>query len=271
VVEGVLKAGANIQSILIHRTLADNVIRGESGASVTIRPAGRGEIVLTEGAIESCAEQLGAFADAGFEVRATCYSAHFEVEPETEYELLVSTADGLSIRGRTTVPGEFAILRPTVAHGGSCRLEPRVNLPLVWSRSTGTWAYFAQLGATGLPEAFAGTGIDAPEYLRLTGLAISGSDTTLVLPREFGVFDRFSGDLDLLRELQLGFPAGVSVAVAVSAADRNYVNGVRGGAFNPSGNVRISSVAGDGVGMFGSVVTRHLTIQVDTAGGPTCM
>ncbi|MBD0319449.1 MAG: hypothetical protein ICV87_03885, partial [Gemmatimonadetes bacterium] len=67
-----------------------------------------------------------------------------------------------------------------------------------------------------------------------------------------------------LTALQSGFPDGVSVHLVVAAADRNYVNGVRGGSFNPSGPVRVSSVTGDGVGVFGSLVPLYVHIRVLT-------
>jgi hypothetical protein len=109
--------------------------------------------------------------------------------------------------------------------------------------------------------------IDAPDPLDLQGLAVSAEDTTLVLPDEFGVFERFEYDQDVLRALQGGFPDGVDVVLMVAAADRNYVNGVRGGRFNPSGPVRISSVVGDGVGVFGSLVPLYVRIDVHPPDG----
>jgi hypothetical protein len=58
----------------------------------------------------------------------------------------------------------------------------------------------------------------------------------------------------------------------VAAADRNYINGVRGGSFNPSGPVRISSVVGDAVGVFGSLVPLHASIIIGSPveGRPSC-
>jgi hypothetical protein len=62
----------------------------------------------------------------------------------------------------------------------------------------------------------------------------------------------------------------------ISATDRNYVNWVRGGNFNPSGVVRVPSVGGDGIGVFASTVTRTFEVVVnpDPAGGlftaPAC-
>ena len=45
------------------------------------------------------------------------------------------------------------------------------------------------------------------------------------------------------------------------------------GGFNPSGNVRISSVVGDGVGVFGSLVPRRLFMRVGTGPDdlPSCL
>ena len=47
----------------------------------------------------------------------------------------------------------------------------------------------------------------------------------------------------------------------IAAADRNYVNWVRRGAFNPSGIVRVPSLHGDGTGVFGSVVRKRFTVD----------
>ncbi len=266
VVEGAIRAGNHRQSILLHRTLMGNVVRGEPGARVAIvRPDGTA-VVLQEEPVTACTDNLASLAADSTEVRASCYSARFTVQPGATYELNITTADDLALRARTTVPGDFDLRVPALPRNSLCRLQPFTNIPLVWSQSQGAWAYFGRIGVSGLREAFAGTGIAAPEYLQLTGLAISQSDTTMLLPRDFGVFDRFDGDLDLLLALQAGFPAGSRVEMSMTAADRNYVNGVRGGAFNPSGNVRISSVVGDGVGMFGSVVIRRLMVDVSTGG-----
>jgi hypothetical protein len=86
------------------------------------------------------------------------------------------------------------------------------------------------------------------------------------------VFDRFSFNQNLLRLLQTGLPGGTTARVVVAAADRNYINGVRGGSFNPSGPVRISSVVGDGVGVFGSLAPLHASVVVGSPflGRPSC-
>lgn len=98
--------------------------------------------------------------------------------------------------------------------------------------------------------------------LLLLGLSISESDTTIVFPSEFGLFDRFDLDRDLALLLQTGLPFGTQAGVIVSAVDRSYVNWVRGGNFNPSGEVRVPSLQGDGTGVFGSIVRRRFDVDV---------
>lgn len=142
-------------------------------------------------------------------------------------------------------------------------MPPNTPLQVVWSRSPGAWSYVADLEIRGLARALAPLGIrDVPDPLNLFGLAISDTDTTLLVPGDFGVFQRGELGNDLLVALQRGLPDGVEATLTLAAADRNYVNAIRGGRFNPSGNVRISTVVGDGVGVFGSIVPRILRIQV---------
>src|SRR5690606_33057434 len=110
-----------------------------------------------------------------------------------------------------------------------CSLPPSTLLEVVWSSSAGAWSYLAEARITGLRDAFRPAGIDAPDVLELTGVAISERDTTVVIPAELGLFERFDADQEVLLALQTGFPAGVAVEMVVAAADRNYVNAVRGG------------------------------------------
>jgi hypothetical protein len=83
-----------------------------------------------------------------------------------------------------------------------------------------------------------------------------------VFPSEFGVFDRFDLPRALVLALQEGLPDGVSAHITIGAADQNYVNWSRRGTFNPSGLVRVSSLRGDGIGVFGSLVTKSVDVQV---------
>jgi len=82
----------------------------------------------------------------------------------------------------------------------------------------------------------------------------------VVFLTEFGVFERFDLDRDLALAVSEGLPAGTSADVTIGALDRNYVNWIRGGSFNPSGLVRVPSLRGDGTGTFGSVVRRSFRV-----------
>jgi hypothetical protein len=174
--------------------------------------------------------------------------------------LEIALADGRVLSGSTRIPGDFAI-----AGGieGFCRIPPDTLMPLHWSPSDSAWAYVSEALILDLKGALVAEAIEAPDSLSLMGLSISESDTTIVFPSEFGVFDRFDLDHELAVRLQRGLPAGARAEVAITAVDRNYVNWVRGGSFNPSGTVRVSSLTG-GTGVFGSAVTRRFTVLADT-------
>lgn len=190
------------------------------------------------------------------------------LEPSELLSLEVRLADGRELTGSTRVPGDFALDGPS----GTCRLPPDTLLPLTWSPSDSAWAYLSETSITGLPAALSSEGIEAPDPLYLQGLSISESDTTVLFPSEFGIFDRLNLDHDLAVRLQRGLPQGATAEVTVTAVDRNYVNWVRGGSFNPSGPVRTSSMVGEGEGVFGSAVTRGFTVVStnDTTAGPVC-
>lgn len=246
-------------------------MREESAATVMISGPDGGPVTLSEVPLEVCADEPATPALEELpEIRASCYATATDdalvVLPGATYELDVRTRGGERVRGRTTVPGNFRGIRPSIPASQPfpiCGLPPQRNLELTWSQSAGAWSYLATVRITGLGSALSDTDIIAPNSLELTGLSISQSDTTMVLPAEFGLFEL--GDLDdrLLILLQGGFPAGVNAHLRVNALDRNFVNAIRGGSFNPSGPVRVSSVVGDGIGVFGSYVPRELFIVVE--------
>jgi hypothetical protein len=112
-------------------------------------------------------------------------------------------------------------------------------------------------------------GFDVPDPLDLLGVAVSAADTTLLFPEHMASFERGDVDQRVLQALRAGLPGGESTVLVFLAADQNYVNAVRGSPrFNPSGNVGISSVIGDGVGVFGSVVPVIIRSR-NAAGGST--
>lgn len=287
VVEALLRAGADRQNVLLHRTVEDGVVRGVTGARVVVRDEASGAEVVFAPAGDACYTLDDGYTGSGaLQVDATCYrspvAAGRFVQPGHTYELRIELPGEGTVRGRTRVPGPFTLRGLAFSPAGTpeeapaCVLPPDTPFPLTWSRANGAWSYLVAMRVSGLREALAGRGIpDVPERLELTGLAVSETDTVLVVPGEVGVFDRFSQNRQLLLALRGGFPAGVDVELLVAAADRNYVNGVRGGRFNPSGQVRISSVGGAGaVGVFGSLVplATQLRVRRDpaAAGLPVC-
>ena len=274
VVEGVLRAYARGQSIVLHRSIRDRTVRAEPGAQVTLSNRGGGSsITLAQTDDESCVIQpFNQDADSVL-FHPSCYGtplnagvSGFDVMPGETYDLQVLTSDGREIRGRTTVPGNFGLRwNGRIEYQRIvCSVEPWTNTPFSWTVARGAWSYLSTLEIRGLDEALVGRGIDAPPRLELNGVSISETDTTVVVPSEIGVLNFGEVDQDILKVLQEGFPPGVTVRLVIAAADRNFVNSVRGGSFNPSGQVRISSVIGDGVGVFGSVITRDVYMVVES-------
>jgi hypothetical protein len=272
VVEAVLRTDTHTQQILLHRAVQGAVAQGEPGAQVVVTRGDGLQAAFQEAPPASCYSIDPAYADADdpIEIRGTCYQATFSyhnwVVPGHTYDLTVRTTRGEVARGRTTIPGMFTIKGMIVSDWQElpripCMLPPSTPLLLTWTQSAGAWGYISPLRIHGLrtvlPDSFG-----ARDPLQLIGVSVSARDTSLLLPGEFGVFDRFSYNQNLLRLLQGGLPRGVMARVVVAAADRNYINGVRGGAFNPSGPIRISSIVGDGVGVFGSLVPLTTLIEV---------
>lgn len=201
-----------------------------------------------------------------------CYEAEppEPIGPERLYRLDIVLDDGSRLAGATRVPGQVEF---TSDAGGSepCYLAPATQVELSWHPTAGAAAYLIDLQAFGVAEALQREGIvaDVPEPLVLRGLAIGDGDTTIVLPREFGLFDRFTLDAELLLALQRGMPEGISFNVTVAAIDQNFVNWVRGGDFNPSGLIRTPSMFGEaGTGVIASMTLDFLAgVTADEASG----
>lgn len=276
VVEAVLRAGEPIQRVLLHRSLHDGT-REEIGAQVTVTASDGRAFRFNQAPLNACTEKSGEERLDSIARGATCYLAPFSspawVRPGQSYELTVVTRAGDVVRGRTTVPGEFHLRSPRFSgpRPSTCWIPPETSLPLEWTVAKGSWSYLAVLVIHDLDVGLRKLGIDAPSRLELTGLAISANDTVLVLPTDFGLFERFDIDDDILIAIRNGLPEGTHLELAVVAADRNYVNAVRGGGFNPSGHVRLSSVVGDGIGFFGSLVPLQFNVVVgNTPAFPRC-
>lgn len=270
IVEAYLRSDAPAQEVFLYRTLpgrdgtlrvdgADIRIVSEAGESLQLFPTDRSEACVRH--------SLFGDGDAG-----SCYLSRSRgefVRPGATYRLEVELQDGGVLTGTTTVPGDFRILEPARL---LCEL-PSARYTVTWSRAEGAWSYQAVAEFRNLAEGLRQLGLEnPPDELTLTGLAVGGADTTIVFPNEFGVFDRFTEERDLILALQEGLPAGSTADILVAAGDRNFVNWVRGGNFNPSGQVRVPSVTGAGTGVFGSLVLHRRTVVAQGSGGgvPSC-
>jgi hypothetical protein len=264
-VEMVLRAGDSVQTAFLFRTAAPSKPAAVTGADVVVSDAAGTSFRLAEAADSLCLRTPIDSAGPG----GTCYAAKVSataVKPAARYSLRVALEDGRVMTAATDVPGAFAVIRPATTAGSiraSCVLDPLTSFDVTWTRSQGASVYLSEARLRNLRQALRASGVqvEGDDAVDLTGLSITAADTTLNFPGDLGIFDRFDTDVfDILIALRNGVPADVDATLVVSAADRNYVNWVRGGNFNPSGAVHISSIRGDGAGLFGSVVSRTVLI-----------
>ena len=267
VVEAYLRPDAAEQQVFVYRTLpGDGGALRVDGAAITLTD-GTGAVLDFSAAAGS---RCGTFVVLSADSAGSCYlsdSMPGFVVPGHTYTVEVEAPDGRRLVGTTIVPGAFEMVHPAA---DTCAF-PAGNVELTWTASSGAWSYQASASFTGLADGLAALGVeDPPDSLELLGLAIGQSDTTIVFPSEFGVFDRFTLERDVALALQQGLPAGAAADIVVAAGDRNYVNWVRGGNFNPSGQVRVPSVTGDGTGVVASLVAHRRTIVSDTTRAAMC-
>jgi hypothetical protein len=240
----------------LHRTIgAVDSVADLRMATVTVTRADGRVFPLTGRAVDDCVES------SPVEDPGACFivddSTTQDIGAGDIYEVDIRLVDGGRITGATRVPGYFDLEDVPLA----CRLPPDSAMAVRWSRARDAWAYVNETSIRGLPDALRPEGIildDDPLYL--LGLSISDADTTITFPTEFGVFNRFDLDHDVAVRLQGGLPAGVTAEVSITAVDKNYVNWARGGNFNPSGQVRVASLRGDGTGVFGATVGRTFSV-----------
>jgi len=262
VVEGLVQLRDDIDGqrvlVFLHRTVSGDRSVAVAGASVVVTRPDGSTLELFESPLAECVAAAPELEPAG-----TCYYVATDeglgFAPGDRLELRVETAAGEVVTSATTVPTAHEIRNAPAR--GFCWIPPNTPLSISWTPSEGAWAYFAEALVFGLDVALEREGIEVdtdPFYL--TGISVSASDTTIVLPTEFGVFDRASIDQEIAVRLQGGIPEGPLTEVAITATDRNYTNWVRGGNFNPSGQVRIPSVRGAGTGYFGSSVVKRLDV-----------
>lgn len=257
---------------LLHQSGPDNLPLGD--AVVQVRPVGDDEPwrILPDAPLGACLDGAVPPEFDGWCFRLEVGNAFF-LEPGGTYEAQVLLPNGGELAGRVTLPGDFALTSPA-AEVTRCHLPPGRLLPVAWTRASGARAYVPEAEVFGLEAALEPRGITVPtDPVILQGLSISEEDTDIVFPPQFGIFNRFSSDRDVLLAIQQGLPAGPPVAgrIVVSAQGRNSVNWNRGGNFNPSGAVRVPSLFGDGTGVVAGVVNREFTFTtVPEPGLPAC-
>lgn len=250
---------------LLHRALGTTALPVE-GAEVTLEVAGEALTLPVADGLDRCL-----LPDTLTTVDGACYASALPegfVRPGEELSARVTLVDGGVLEGRSLVPSAFELLTPEPGIG-VCHLPEESEIELRWTASAGAWAYLAETLIGGLQPIIDERELDAEleeDPLRLTGLSISSADTTLAFPTEFGVFDRFDLDREIAVLLQEGLPGGATAQLTVTATDRNYVNWVRGGNFNPSGTVRVPSIFGEpGTGVLGTYVARRFAVDTDPA------
>ena len=263
------RSGDSRVTAWLHRTLDAGApsSRPVPGADVLVTDEHGFSLELAE------AEERTCVSATPVEGTGTCYSTTADfagrIRPGDALEVEITLPGGGVLRGSSTVPGEFRLVTP--AGEGTCTVQPLSPLEVRWTGSAGAWAYVNETLISGLRAALEPKGIEVEkDPLYLLGLSVSSSDTTIVLPGEFGVFERFDLAQALALALQDGLPESTEARVTITAADRNYVNWLRGGNFNPSGPVRIPSLRGDGTGVFATSVSRSFTATVGGAGAPPC-
>lgn len=265
--------GKDRLTALLHRTLegGTGASRPVPGARVIVTRADGLSIELVETDLEVCVVSLPV------DGTGTCHWAATELasllRPGDELEVRIELPGGGLLRGAATVPGGFSLL--SAPSEGFCTVAPSTLFEVRWTRSAGAWAYVNETLISGLRAALEPGGIEVEDDpLYLLGLSVSAADTTIVFPSEFGLFDRFDLSQDLAVVLQGGLPDGTDAKVTITAGERNYVNWVRGGNFNPSGQVKIPSLRGDGTGVFAATVSRNFHVLVvpggETEGVPAC-
>jgi hypothetical protein len=243
---------------LLHRTPgADRVSGGVPGAHVVLHRAD-GPVVLTPRTrLRDC------IVDAPDPYGVSCYRAltadENRFQPGDSLTLEVELPDGGRLHGFTVVPEEFRLV--DAPPGGICVLPVGRTHEVRWTRSRGAWAYVAETAVQDFRNALSEQGIEVTQNsIHLMGVSVSQSDTTIVFPVEFGLLERLTEDQGILVALQRGIPGGSVAEITIAAAERNYVNWQRGGSYNPSGQVRVPSLRGDGTGFFGATVVRSLTV-----------
>jgi hypothetical protein len=271
VAEIVLRSDESVQTAVLQRTTAPPGVQPVSDVNIEVYASDGTTMRFALAPLQRCIDSP---ETRDIRHSVACYVAEGDnvipIRPGAAYSLRIATDDGRVLTGTTTVPSELQLHRPAA---GTCRLAPDTPLAISWGMAGGAWAYLTEALFVGMQDAMAERGLVVPEEpLRLAGVSVSAADTSIIFPGGFGVFNRFEEEIaPVLVALQQGMPPAVNTRVTIGAADRNFVNWIRGGNFNPSGPIRVGSIRGDGVGVFGSLTLQRITISTETGAAlPDC-
>ena len=272
VAEIVLRADAPIQTAYLHRTSTDRANAQVLDAHIVVTEEGTtSSFEFRMDADSLCLDNQPPPTGPN---TGTCYVARGDasmVRSGRRYELNIHLDDGRELTGITSVPHRFALNNPPWP---ACRLPSNTLIEMQWTPAVGTAIYIVSTRFFGLKQALRDRGVPSigNDPVELVGLSVTAADTTLSFPDELGLFNRFDEELHaVLLAIRSGLPPGVRAVGVVAAADRNYVNWVRGGTFNPSGVVRIPSIQGDGYGVFGSMTVEDFEIRTFPGTLPSCL
>jgi len=273
VAEVVLRADAPIQTAYLHRTATDRANSQVLDARIEVTEEGTiNSFEFRTDADSLCLDNQP--PPTGPNV-GTCYVARGDpsmVRPGARYVLNIHLDDGREMTGVTTVPERFALNNPPWP---ACRLPSNTLIEMQWTPADGTSIYIISTRLFGLKQALRERGVPSigNDPVELVGLSVTAADTSLWFPNELGLFNRIDDELhEILLAIRTGLPLNVRAVGVVAAADRNYVNWVRGGTFNPSGVVRIPSIQGEGYGVFGSITVEDFEMRTSAGGTlPSCL
>lgn len=250
----------------LHRTFGADEL--ELVPEATVRLSGEsGRVVhMAERDIELCVHVIG---EVWPKVAGSCYRTWMSPSPFAPGERLVleiTTQEGRRLVSASRVPGALAF-QDLTHQGGRCRLEPETNYRFAWTPAQDAWAYLADARIEGLGNAFVDAAFEVPDSLYVGGRSLGREDTGIVFPRHFGLLDFITNEnRDLIRALQGGLPDGGRAEIALTAADRNWTNWVRGEALDPTRPSRIPSVSGDGTGWFGTATQQRVQVAASPGG-----
>ena len=178
--------------------------------------------------------------------------------------------------GSSRLPGAFSMIGAATRSDGRCRVRNRTPTTASGGPPPGIPGHTSPTPGSRALRKSAGqrATIEAPDTLYLLGLSYrTGGHGPSSSPGNFGRLrgvqrQRTTWNSRSCASCGKGLPEGVPRGPWRSPpTDRNWVNWERGGNFNPSGQIRIPSVFGDGTGVFATATRRLVRVLVERRPG----